>query len=153
MDLSIVATMYHSADFLVEFHRRCVASAEKLGVKDFELVLVNDGSPDESLNRALELHRQDPRVVVVDLSRNFGHHKAMMTGLKYAKGELVFLIDCDLEEPPELLETFYTEMKSAPADMIFGQQETRRGGFFERFSGGFFYWMLNLLSNYPLPAN
>ena len=153
MDLSIVATMYHSAGFLAEFHRRCAASADKLGVKDLELVLVNDGSPDDSLNRALELHRQDPRVVVVDLSRNFGHHKAMMTGLKHARGELVFLIDCDLEEPPELLEAFYAEMKRAPADVIFGQQETRRGGFFERFSGACFYWILKVLSNYPLPSN
>jgi len=145
--------MYHSADFLAEFHRRCVASADKLGVRDLELILVNDGSPDDSLNRALELHRQDPRVVVVDLSRNFGHHKAMMTGLKHARGELVFLIDCDLEEPPELLEAFYAEMKRAPADVIFGQQETRRGGFFERFSGACFYWILKVLSNYPLPSN
>ncbi|MGD0770177.1 MAG: glycosyltransferase family 2 protein [Tepidisphaeraceae bacterium] len=153
MDLSIVATMYHSAGFLAEFHRRCAASADKLGVKDLEIVLVNDGSPDDSLNRALELHRQDPRVVVVDLSRNFGHHKAMMTGLKHARGELVFLIDCDLEEPPELLEAFYAEMKRAPADVIFGQQETRRGGFFERFSGACFYWILKVLSNYPLPSN
>jgi putative glycosyltransferase len=153
MDLSIVATMYHSAAFLAEFHRRCAASADKLGIKNFELVLVNDGSPDDSLNRALELHRQDPRIVVVDLSRNFGHHKAMMTGLKHARGELVFLIDCDLEEPPELLETFYADMKRAPADVIYGQQETRRGGSFERFSGACFYWILKVLSNYPLPPN
>jgi putative glycosyltransferase len=153
MELSIVASMYHSAAFLAEFHRRCAASADKVGVKDLELILVNDGSPDDSLNRALELHRQDPRVVVVDLSRNFGHHKAMMTGLQHARGELVFLIDCDLEEPPELLETFYAEMKRAPADVIFGQQETRRGGFFERFSGACFYWILKVLSNHPLPPN
>jgi len=153
MDLSIVASMYRSAAFLAEFHRRCAASADKLGVKDLELVLVNDGSPDDSLNRAMELHHQDPRVVVVDLSRNFGHHKAMMTGLKHARGELVFLIDCDLEEPPELLEAFYAEMKRAPADVIFGQQETRRGGFFERFSGACFYWILKVLSNHPLPPN
>jgi putative glycosyltransferase len=153
MELSIVASMYHSAAFLAEFHRRCTASADKVGVKDLELILVNDGSPDDSLNRALELHRQDHRVVVVDLSRNFGHHKAMMTGLQHARGELVFLIDCDLEEPPELLETFYAEMKRAPADVIFGQQETRRGEFFERFSGACFYRILNLLSKYPLPPN
>ena len=77
----------------------------------------------------------------------------MMTGLRHARGDLVFLIDCDLEEPPELLETFYADMMRAPADVIFGQQETRRGGFFERFSGGCFYRILNLLSNYPLPQN
>jgi putative glycosyltransferase len=153
MELSIVATMYHSAQFLAEFHRRSAAAAEKIGVKDVEFVLVNDGSPDASLAVALELRRQDPRIVVVDLSRNFGHHKAMMTGLMHARGELVFLIDCDLEEPPEVLETFYSELKRAPADVIFGQQQTRRGGLFERFSGACFYRVLNWLSAYPLPKN
>jgi putative glycosyltransferase len=153
MELSIVASMYHSAGSLVEFHRRCAASAAKIGLSDFEFVLVNDGSPDDSLGVALKLRCQDPRVVVVDLSRNFGHHKAMMTGLKHARGELVFLIDCDLEEAPELLESFHAEMQRAPSDVVYGQQESRRGGIFERFSGACFYWILNLLSAYPLPSN
>jgi len=67
------------------------------------LIFVNDGSPDNALEVALDLHRQDPHVVV-DLSRNFGHHKAIMTGLMQARGEKVFLIDCDLEEAPETAE-------------------------------------------------
>ena len=69
----------------------------------YEIVLVNDGSPDDSLRVALDLHARDPRVRIIDLSRNFGHHKALMTGLAHARGELVFLIDCDLEEDPEWL--------------------------------------------------
>ena len=74
---------------------------------DYEIVLVNDGSPDDSLSIAINLSETDAHVIVVDLSRNFGHHKAMMTGLDYAQGDLVFLIDSDLEEEPELLARFH----------------------------------------------
>ena len=62
---------------------------------------------------------------VVDLSRNFGHHKAMMTGLMYAQGDLIFLIDVDLEEPPELLMTFYKEFRHNDVDVVYGVQSAR----------------------------
>ena len=99
--LSIVTTLYRSAATINEFYRRAMSAAEAQA-DDIELIMVNDGSPDASLELALALHRNDARVVIVDLARNFGHHKAMMTGLSYASGDLVFLIDSDLEEPPEL---------------------------------------------------
>ena len=79
MRLSIVTTLYRSSPTINEFYRRVIAAAEPI-TQDIELVLVNDGSPDDTLDLALVLHRADPRVVVVDLARNFGHHKAMMTG-------------------------------------------------------------------------
>src|SRR5689334_1001043 len=94
--LSIVTTLYRSAPYLEEFHRRITTVAETI-TPDFEIVLVNDGSPDESLFIARRLVERDPRARLVDLARNFGHHRAMMTGLRYARGERVFLIDCDLE--------------------------------------------------------
>jgi putative glycosyltransferase len=78
MKLSIVATLYHSAPYIPEFYQRICAAATQIVGDDFELVLVNDGSPDHSLTVAVELCQQDSRVTVVDLSRNFGHHKAMM---------------------------------------------------------------------------
>ena len=80
MKLSIVTTLFRSVATIDEFYRRVIAAAEHI-TSDIELVMVNDGSPDHSLDLALDLHRADPRVVVVDLARNFGHHKALMTGL------------------------------------------------------------------------
>lgn len=106
MKLSIVATLYQSAPHIKEFYVRVSAVAQQLVGDDYEIVLVNDGSPDDSLDIAIQLTDTDDHVVVVDLSRNFGHHKAMMTGLAYAKGEQVFLIDSDLEEEPEWLISF-----------------------------------------------
>jgi len=95
MDLSIVTTLYRSAPYLEEFFARSCAVAEKI-TSSFEIIFVNDGSPDNSLQIALSLYERDGRLRIVDLSRNFGHHKAMMTGLAHARGDMVFLLDSDL---------------------------------------------------------
>jgi putative glycosyltransferase len=151
--VSIVTSMYRSAGYLDDFHRRCVDAVTRLGASDYEIVLVNDGSPDDSLAVALRLRDRDPRVRVVDLSRNFGHHKALMTGLRRARGELVFLIDCDLEEDPAWLLPFAQAMRDTGADVIYGVQEARKGGWFERVSGDAFYSVFNHLLTQPIPRN
>ncbi|HSB71887.1 MAG TPA: glycosyltransferase family 2 protein [Candidatus Methylomirabilis sp.] len=152
MKLSIVTTMYRSAPYLLEFYGR-VGAAAKTITDDYEIVFVNDGSPDDSLEIALKLYRQDARIRIVDLSRNFGHHKAIMTGLAHARGDLVFLLDCDLEEDPEVLERFSETMMATGADVVYGVQGKRAGGFFTRYSGGLFYSLFNLLSSHPVPRN
>lgn len=152
MRLSVVATLYRSAGTLEAFHGRVSGAASRL-TDDFEVVLVNDGSPDQSLDLALGLLARDPRVRVVDLSRNFGHHKAMMTGLMHARGELVFLIDADLEEPPELLVDFHEALRQHHSDVVYGVQATRRGGVVERLSGWVYFKIFNLISDVPIPVN
>lgn len=153
MKLSIVATLYKSVPYINEFHERMSAAASQMAGDDFEIVLVNDGSPDNSLDVAIKLTEQDSHVVVVDLSRNFGHHKAMMTGLAHAKGERVFLIDSDLEEEPEWLLSFTEQMKQEACDVVYGVQERRKGNWFERWSGQWFYRVFKALTGLALPEN
>ncbi|MBP8168085.1 MAG: glycosyltransferase [Azonexus sp.] len=153
MKLSIVATLYQSASYIAEFHQRASAVARQLVGDDYEIILVNDGSPDTSLDLAVQLTESDCHVVVVDLSRNFGHHKAMMTGLSNASGERVFLIDTDLEEEPEWLLSFMEQMEREKCDVVYGVQERRRGGWFERISGEWFYRLLNFVSGMNLPQH
>jgi putative glycosyltransferase len=152
MDLSIVTTLYCSAPYIEEFYRRASAAAKQI-TSDYELIFVDDGSPDNSLDVALSLYARDPRVRVIELSRNFGHHRAIMTGLEHVKGDLVFLLDSDLEEAPELLHRFYPEMQATGADVAYGVQRSRRGGFFEKITGDLFYVIFNRLSAVPIPAN
>ena len=152
MHLSIVSTLYRSARHLEEFHRRLTAAARTI-TADYEIILVNDGSPDESLAVALALFERDEHLRIIDLARNFGHHKAMMTGLSYATGDLVFLIDSDLEEEPELLTAFVETLRQSEADVVYGVQAARRGGTVERISGWAFFKVFNLLSHTPIPAN
>lgn len=150
MKLSIVATLYKSAPYVNEFYERATASAKQLVGDDYEIVLVNDGSPDNSLDLAIRLSEVDIHVVVVDLSRNFGHHKAMMTGLAYAKGKHIFLIDSDLEEEPEWLISFKKQMQTEDCDVVFGIQKSRKGNWFERMSGQWFYRFFNIFTGLHL---
>jgi putative glycosyltransferase len=152
MKLSVVTTLYRSAASIEEFYRRSINAAEQI-TAEIELVMVNDGSPDNSLELSLRLQERDSRVVIVDLSRNFGHHKALMTGLAHATGDLVFLIDSDLEEQPEDLALFYRRMAANDCDVVYGVQKARRGSAFERVTGGMFFAIVDMLGDRPLPRN
>jgi len=151
--ISIVSTMYRSRAFLPRFLEESLAALRQVDCGNFEIVLVNDGSPDDSLQYALELRRDIPQLVIVDLSRNFGHHYAMHAGLRYARGDLVFLIDCDLEVSPATLVTFHARQQETGADLVYGYQSARKGGLFERLSGGLFWKGFNLLSDIRIPEN
>jgi putative glycosyltransferase len=150
--LSVVTSLYGSAATLEAFHREASAAASRL-TSDYELILVNDGSPDNSLQIALEIRRRDPRTRIIDLSRNFGHHKALMTGLARARGDLVFLLDSDLEEDPAWLASFREVMASTGADVVYGVQSSRKGGLFERMAGAVYYRIFNQLLTHPFPRN
>ena len=151
--ISIVCTMYRSRPYLQEFIDECLAVLATLGTDSWELVLVNDGSPDDSLAYAMQRRAADLRIVVVDLSRNFGHHPAMQAGLRHARGDLVFLIDCDLEIRPAALTDFLARQRSGGADLVFGYQEQRKGAWFEQWSGSLFWRVLNALSDVRVPEN
>jgi len=153
MQLSIVSTLYQSSPHIDEFIKRISASAQQI-TQDYELILVNDGSPDDSLQKALVAQKQNTHLKIVDLSRNFGHHEAGMAGIEQAQGEFVFLIDSDLEEAPELLLEFWQEMQhSKDVDVIYGVQEQRKGGWFEQLSGYLFYLIFNQLSSIKISTN
>lgn len=153
MRLSIVATLYQSSDYINLFYERISIVAKQLVCNDYEIIFVNDGSPDNSLDLAIKLSESDYHVVVIDLSRNFGHHKAMMTGLTYSKGERVFLIDTDLEEEPEWLTSFSQQMNEDGSDVIYGIQAIRKGDVLERFTGWVFYRFFRLLTGIAQPDN
>jgi len=151
--LSIVSTLFRSTDTVEEFIRRASASAERLVGNDFEIVLVDDGSPDDSLEKAQALLPRFPQLSLVKLSRNFGHHPALLEGLRRARGDLVFLIDSDLEEEPEWLGAFAERMEETRSDVVYGYQISRKGGPFERFSGALYWSVFRYLSDLDIPAN
>jgi len=152
MKFSIITTLYKSQEYLDEFYERIKKEVEKVTDK-YEIIFVNDGSPDESLRIAKSLFEKDSKVKILDLSRNFGHHKAFMTGLAHSKGDVVFLIDCDLEEEPELFGVFYEKFKEKKVDLVYGVQDKRKGSVFERLTGYIFYRIFSALSSYPIPKN
>ena len=152
-EISIVSTLFRSRPFLDEFLAECLQALELVGANSFEIVLVNDGSPDDSLAYALGRRADIPELVVIDLSRNFGHHPAIQAGLRESRGSLVFLIDCDLEVRPAVLANFLPKLRQSGADVVFGYQEIRKGQWFERFSGKLFWAGFNRLSDTHVPEN
>lgn len=153
MKLSIVTTLYKSSDYIDEFYKRITLEAKKI-TEDYEVIFVDDGSPDDSLSKAINLCDKDTHIKVIELSRNFGHHKAILTGLSHAKGNFVFLIDSDLEEDPELLASFWNEInKDQKFDVVYGIQENRKGKWSEKYSGELFYFIFNSICQIKIPKN
>ena len=101
--LTIVVPCYREEDGLVELHRRVTLAAESVAGNDFELILVNDGSPDHTWAGICALGDSDARVIGVNLSRNHGHQLALSAGLSLARGDRILMLDADLQDPPELL--------------------------------------------------
>ena len=139
MKISVVTTLYKSKGFLDEFIAEIQIALNQIQCIDYELVFVNDGSPDDSLTYLIERKKEIRQIKVLDLSRNFGHHYAIQVGLDYASGDYVFLIDNDLETSPRVLVDFYGEMnKDNSLDVVYGYQEVRKGLWLERLTGSVF---------------
>ena len=154
MKLSVVTTLYKSKDFLEVFLKEIISAIAVIDVKEFELIFVNDGSPDDSVSYLLERKNKIPQIKIIDLSRNFGHHYAIQAGLNYATGEYVFLIDNDLETPPTVLVDYYNEIKKdTTLDVVYGFQEARKGNFIEKQAGSIFWVLINKLSDTKIPHN
>jgi putative glycosyltransferase len=151
--ITIVSTMYRSRPFLEQFLSECLQALAEINCDRFEILLVNDGSPDDSLTYSLERRKDIPQLVVLDLSRNFGHHHAIQAGLQHARGNLIFLIDCDLEISPLVLVELRRKLRESDCDMVFGYQEIRKGGWFEQLSGNLFWKGFNFLSDIKIPEN
>ncbi|MCS6796265.1 MAG: glycosyltransferase family 2 protein [Raineya sp.] len=153
MKLSVLTTLYYSENYIQEFYERTLACLKQIPCT-YEFIFVDDGSPDNSLQKALSIAQKDENVKVIELSRNFGHHPAMLTALQNATGDWIFLIDSDLEEAPELLLTYWQELQNHPNfDVIYGVQEKRKGGWFEKISGSLYYKLFNLISDIDYPAD
>jgi putative glycosyltransferase len=153
MKLSVVTTLYYSEKYIDEFYNRVIKEILKI-TNDYEFVFVNDGSPDNSLKKTLELRQKDNNIKVIDLSRNFGQHKAVMTGLMKTTGDFVFLLDVDLEEKPELLSVFWDKINNnIDIDVVYGVQKERKGGIFEKLSGSLFFTIFNLFTETKIPRN
>ena len=155
MKLSIVSTLYQSKIFLDKFLIEIEKAIQLIQIDDYELIFVNDGSPDNSLQHLITLKKEKySKIKIIDLSRNFGHHYAMQAGLIEAKGDLIFLIDNDLETHPNVLVNFYTTMQEDKTlDVVYGFQEIRKGNFIERTLGGLFWILINKLSDTKIPHN
>jgi glycosyltransferase involved in cell wall biosynthesis len=123
--LSVVAPCFNEEEVLPEFHQRVSKVCQALG-HSYEIVLVNDGSHDHTWQKMIELAAADPALVLVNLSRNYGHQLALTAGLSVCSGEYVLILDADLQDPPELLPRMLGMIRDG-ADVVYGQRRRRLG--------------------------
>jgi dolichol-phosphate mannosyltransferase len=149
---SIVAPVFNEEETVPHFYQRVVSVMETLG-KPFEIVLVNDGSRDGSNRVMAEIQQQDPRVRVVEFSRNFGHQIAISAGLDYARGQCVVIIDSDLQDPPEVIPEMIERWR-AGAEVVYAQRSKRVGETrFKIVTASLFYRVITRLTAVDIPRD
>src|SRR5262245_40413185 len=149
---SVVAPVYNEEALVAEFCQRTIAALEPLG-EPFEIVLVNDGSRDHSPDIIRQLHDQDPRIKVVNFSRNFGHQIAITAGMDYAKGQAVTVIDSDLQDPPEVIPRMIDEWKRG-YQVVYGVRGEREGETaFKLATASLFYRLIRKITNVDIPLD
>lgn len=147
--LSVVTCVLNEQDIVADLCHRIVKACRPLGVP-FEIVIVNDGSKDDTLPRLITLSRELPELRVIDLTRNFGHMPALTSGLMAARGHAVVVMDGDLQDPPELIPQFY-ERWQAGADVVYGLRTQRNESRLKRIGTAAFYWLLDKVSETEIP--
>jgi polyisoprenyl-phosphate glycosyltransferase len=150
--LSVVVPCYNEQECLRQMHRRVSDVCAELGAA-YEILLVDDGSTDATWALIAQLHAEDPAVTGVKLSRNHGHQLALSCGLKVCRGERVFILDADLQDPPELLPQMMARMDGG-ADVVYGRRAHRAGeSRFKLASASLFYRLLGRLSEIEIPRD
>lgn len=152
LKLSVVVPCYNEEEGLAELHKRVTKICTETVQDSYELVLVNDGSKDGTWALIQNLSARDPHVVGINLSRNHGHQLALSAGLNMARGEAIFIIDADLQDPPELLPQMMERLDGC--DVVYGQRIKREGEtLFKRFTAFAFYRLLNRIVDIHIPPD
>ena len=151
--LSVVVPCFNEEAILGETHRRLVATLEQIHDIDFELVYVDDGSRDATLNLLRGLQHVDSRVRVLVLSRNFGHQIAVTAGLQSASGDVVAIIDADLQDPPGVIPEMLDRWRQG-ADAAYGVRVQREGETaFKRWTASAFYRLIDRIAEVSIPRD
>lgn len=143
--ISVVIPVYGCRTCLAELYLRLKATLETIN-PNFEIIMVNDASPDNAWETIVEMAKKDTRVKGINLSRNFGQHYAITAGLDHCKGEWIVVMDCDLQDQPEEIVKLYNKALEG-WDMVVGRRVQRKDTFFKRKSSEFFYYTLSYLTD------
>ncbi|MBL8375703.1 glycosyltransferase family 2 protein [Accumulibacter sp.] len=150
--ISVVAPAYNEEEVIAEFHRRVTDVLTKIGAP-YEIVLVNDGSKDNTLAVMHTIQSLDANVTVVDLSRNFGKEIALTAGLEHTAGEVVVVLDADLQDPPELISQMLAGWREG-YDVVYGVRSQRDGEtWFKKITARYFYRLIQHVSRVDIPRD
>ncbi|NLX09697.1 MAG: glycosyltransferase family 2 protein [Chloroflexi bacterium] len=150
--VSIIAPVYNEEPIIDELYRRLVAVLDTIG-EPWELVMVNDGSTDRSVELMVALHARDPRVRVINFARNFGHQNAVTAGMDYARGDTVVIIDADLQDPPEVILQLLDKWREG-YHVVYAVRSERKGEtWFKKFTAKLFYRVIYRITDVNIPLD
>ena len=149
IELSVVIPVYNSAEIFPELYRRLLNTLDST-VNSFEIIAVVDGCADDSADVIASFCKKDNQLKLVELSRNFGHQSAITAGLELTSGEMIIVMDDDLEDPPEILPKFIDKAKEG-YDIVYGIRKKRKVSIFRRLLYNIFYRVLNIFSEVEMP--
>ncbi|MDA3819102.1 MAG: glycosyltransferase family 2 protein [Candidatus Delongbacteria bacterium] len=152
MIISVIIPLYNEEDIIDEFHQRVLNAMTKTG-DDFEVIYVDDGSTDNTLQKLLNYHKKDSRFKVLELSRNFGHQAAYTAGLNVTLGDYVCMLDGDLQDPPELIPEMYEKLSIGNYDIVYGKRISRKEKAGKRFFILLFHKIFSFINNVGAPDN
>lgn len=152
--ISVVIPMYYEEEVAQECYNRTSVVLRKLEKKyKYEIIFVNDGSKDKTLEILVDIAKKDKSVKVISLSRNFGHQAAVTAGLKYTSGDAVVIMDADMQDPPEVIEEMIKLWEDGN-EVIYAKRKARKGETaFKLFTAKMFYKVLNGLSDVEIPKD
>jgi glycosyltransferase involved in cell wall biosynthesis len=150
--VSLIFPVYNEEEVLPVLYDRVRQMIDQLPDYDFEVILINDGSRDQSLELMKQFHEQDPRFKAVDFSRNFGHQVAITAGIDFAAGDAVILMDADLQDPPEILPQFLNKWREG-YQVVYAVRKTRQEHLLKRLAYAAFYRLLQRISDIPIPLD
>ena len=145
VQISVVTPVYRASDCLDELYRRLVVSLERIG-EPFEIIMVDDASPDDCWDKIVALAQRDQRVKGIKLSRNFGQHYAITAGLDTAHGTWVVVMDCDLQDQPEEIAKLYYKAREG-YDIVFARRHERKDGFMKKLNSKLFGMLYSYLGD------
>ena len=152
IELSVIIPIYNESLNIHLLHERLTKVVSNLA-KTYELIFINDGSKDDSLELVKKLSLKDAHVKFIDLSRNFGHQIAVSAGLDYCKGQTVVIIDADLQDPPDLLEPMLQKLKEG-YQVVYAKRRARAGeGYMKKWTAKMFYRLLSKITSFPIPVD
>jgi polyisoprenyl-phosphate glycosyltransferase len=148
---SLVVPVFNEEETLLNFYTRVTGVLEKMG-EGYEIIFVNDGSKDKSIEILNQMHKKDPRVKIIDFSRNFGQQMAISSGLNEAAGDSVIIMDADLQDPPELIPQMAEKWREG-YDVVYAVRKNRKEGPVKRFCYAFFYRLMKKISYLDIPLD
>lgn len=151
--ISVVVPIFNEEDVIPELYRRMTSVMDTVIGEPWEMICVNDGSRDQSAAMLRDLHERDPRIKLVNFSRNFGHQIAITAGMDYAQGEVVVIIDADLQDPPELIAEMMQKWREG-YEVVYAVRADRTGeSFFKLWTASAFYRLLRRITDVDIPLD